>query len=92
METVESLQSYFVEELIQDSQKYVRWRALHRSLTGFLDKPVIDVCQGPNRSSHQRCYIKNGIPKACIRYFLRNFYFLPNDRPSKTMKDVFYFI
>ena len=30
--------------------------------------------------------------KACVRYFLRNFYFPPNDSPSKTMKDVFYFI
>ena len=30
--------------------------------------------------------------KACVRYFLRNFYSLPNDSPSKTMKDVFYFI
>ena len=30
--------------------------------------------------------------KACVRYFLRNFYSSPNDRPSKTMKDVFYFV
>ena len=30
--------------------------------------------------------------KACIRYFLSNFYFSPNDSPSKTMKNVFYFI
>ena len=30
--------------------------------------------------------------KACVRYFLSNFYFLPNDIPSKTMKNVFYFI
>ena len=30
--------------------------------------------------------------KACVHYFLTNFYFLPNDSPSKTMKDVFYFI
>ena len=30
--------------------------------------------------------------KACVRYFLSNFYFLPNDSPSKTMKNVFYFI
>ena len=28
----------------------------------------------------------------CVRYFLRNFYSPPNDRPSKTVKDVFYFI
>ena len=27
--------------------------------------------------------------KACVRYFLRNFYSPPNDRPSKTVKDVF---
>ena len=30
--------------------------------------------------------------KACVCYFLANFHFLPNDNPSKTMKDVFYFI
>ena len=30
--------------------------------------------------------------KAYVRYFLRNFYFSRNDSPSKTMKDVFYFI
>ena len=29
---------------------------------------------------------------ACVRYFLSNFYFSPNDNPSKTMKNVFYFI
>ena len=26
------------------------------------------------------------------RYFLTNFYFSPNDSPSKTIEDVFYFI
>ena len=30
--------------------------------------------------------------KACVRYFLSNFYFSPNDSPSKTMKNVLYFI
>ena len=30
--------------------------------------------------------------KACVRYFLSNFYFSPNDSPSKTMKNAFYFI
>ena len=29
--------------------------------------------------------------KACVRYFLPNFYFSPNDSPSKTMKKVFLF-
>ena len=27
--------------------------------------------------------------KACVRYFLSNFYFSPNDGPSKTMKNIF---
>ena len=30
--------------------------------------------------------------KACVCYFLTNFYFSSNDSPSKTMKDAFYFI
>ena len=30
--------------------------------------------------------------KACVRYFLSNFYFSPNDSPLKTTKNVFYFI
>ena len=30
--------------------------------------------------------------KACVCYFLSNFYFSPNDGPSKTMKNVFDFI
>ena len=30
--------------------------------------------------------------KACVCYFLSNFYFSPNNSPLKTMKNVFYFI
>ena len=30
--------------------------------------------------------------KACVRYFLLNFYLSPNDSPSESMKNVFYFI
>ena len=30
--------------------------------------------------------------KACVHHFLSNFYFSPNGSPSKTMKNVFYFI
>ena len=55
----------------------------------------------------QKCYIYNGgafifypviriidadTIKACVRYFLSNFYFSPNGNPSKTIKNVFYFI
>ena len=30
--------------------------------------------------------------KACVRYFYQTFIFSPNDSPSKTMKNAFYFI
>ena len=30
--------------------------------------------------------------KACVCYFISNFYFSLNDSPSKTIKNVFYFI
>ena len=30
--------------------------------------------------------------KACVRYFLSNFYFSPNNSPSKTVKNIFHFI
>ena len=33
-----------------------------------------------------------GVLKACVRYFLTNFYLSPKDSPSKTTKDIFYFI
>ena len=33
-----------------------------------------------------------GYFKACVSYFLSNFYFSPNDSPSKIMKNLFYFI
>ena len=30
--------------------------------------------------------------KVCVRYFLSNLYFSPNDSPLETTKNVFYFI
>ena len=30
--------------------------------------------------------------KGCVRNFLTNFYFSPNDSPSKTMKDVLFYL
>ena len=35
---------------------------------------------------------ENVILKAYAHYFLSNFYFSPNESPSKTMKNVFYII
>ena len=50
-------------------------------------------------SSMEKLYRKHAIKtsaiapfKVCVYYFLTNFYFSPNDSPSKTMEDVFYFI
>ena len=40
-----------------------------------------------NKVAGQACSFK-----ACVRYFLINFYFSPNDSPSQTMKDVFHLI
>ena len=45
---------------------------------------------------HERCLRiicndKTSPFKACLRYFLSNFYFLPNESPSKNMKNVFLF-
>ena len=35
---------------------------------------------------------RDALVKTCVRYFLTNFYFSPNDSTSKIMEDVFYFI
>ena len=40
------------------------------------------------RTKSWPCYII----KACVHYFLSNLYLSLNDSPSKTMKNVFYFI
>ena len=37
-------------------------------------------------------FFAENLLKACVSYFLSNFYFSPNNSPSKTMKNVFYFI
>ena len=44
--------------------------------------------------SHKRVHFSRNdcIFKACVRYFLSNFDFSLNDSPSKSMKNVFYFI
>ena len=51
-----------------------------------------------NKMKKQRCTIKvkfkretASIVKACIHYFYQIFIFSPNDRPSRTIKNVFSF-
>ena len=43
------------------------------------------------KESSKRIFLLGNF-KACVCYFLTNFYFPLNDSPWKTMKDVFYFI
>ena len=45
----------------------------------------VDICI----CIHNVWLFNNIIIKACVRYFLSNFYFSPNDIPSKAMKNVF---
>ena len=54
----------------------------------FLTKPQSQ--QEKSKLAFHR--FKNYVLKACVLYFLSNFYFSPNDSPSKTMKNAFYFI
>ena len=39
-----------------------------------------------------KCSLTISLFKACVRDFYQIFIFLPNDNPSKTMKNAFYFI
>ena len=50
--------------------------------------------KGNNQNNYFKQVIstKFAIFKACVCYFLSNFYFSPNDSPSTAMKNVFYFI
>ena len=58
------------------------WKILTR-------KDFVDAMKEYYKST-QNLTLKN--LKACVHYFLSNFYFLPNGSPPQTMKNVFYFI
>ena len=49
------------------------------------------MLQTHNMAWHNFWSLFFNIVKSWVSYFLRNFYFSPNDSNSKTMKDVFYF-
>ena len=40
-----------------------------------------------NTAQKNKCFVK-----ACVRYFHQIYTFSPNDSPSETMKNAFYFI
>ena len=50
------------------------------------------ICLLENVILRMTLFVKTVVRIACVHYFLSNFYFSPNDSPSKTMKNVFYFI
>ena len=58
----------------------------------FLVKIILTLSYG--QASVARSFsVDNTVIKACVRYFFIKFlFFLPNESPSKTMKNVFYFI
>ena len=58
----------------------------------FLKALTLFLAIQQSQSKHSRLVLQKNFFKACVRYFLTNFYLSPNDSPSKTMKDVFYFI
>ena len=60
---------------------------------GFLERPVIRSknCHTTKMSEYANYHLQP-IFKACAPYFSTNFYLSSHDSPSKTMKDVFYFI
>ena len=54
----------------------------------WVNTKVCSVTSEPIRVIADACRRIN----AWVRYFLSNFHFLSNDRPSKTMKNVLYFL
>ena len=61
-------------------------------LSSTKNKCVVKSAKGCRMSCLTRRAWKCFLFKACACCFLSNFYFQPNDSPSKTMKNVFYFI
>ena len=66
------------------------------SKRNFLDEFFVEhlrtTAPKSNRSFKPYLQTSTELPiKACARYFSSNFYFSPNDSPSKTMKNIFLF-
>ena len=63
------------------------------SSLSFVDCEQVNICCVATEITWQRLTTEhrenNILLKAGVRYFLSNFYFSPNDSPSKTMKHVF---
>ena len=54
---------------------------------------VIKLCYKPyTKGENENKYSFPLNVKACVRYFLSNFYFSPTDSPSETLKNALYLI
>ena len=70
-------------------------RIFHKKVSkGFNSKKIDFFIDFSNKSERERneLLIERNIFKACVRYFLSDFYFSSNDNPLKTMKNAFSFI
>ena len=79
------------EDYIAEASKQLNNESVYKSVK-FKDKILQDLVEKSNgifKGLKQKGKITEKRLKACVRYFLSNFYFSPNDSPSKTMKDFF---
>ena len=66
-------------------------RIFHKKVSKGFNSKKIDFSNKSERERNE-LLIERNIFKACVRYFLSDFYFSSNDNPLKTMKNVFSFI
>ena len=81
--TIENLKNRIDVRLLSNEKDYLKWTSQPNYMSQKIyDNDLATICKSEVTLTL----------KACVRYFLLNFYFSPNDSPSKTMKNVFYFI
>ena len=81
-------------------KKSVYWKSEKSRITEVINKPIIykffkDFTNHIKKTNRAVVFSSKPFPnilKACVRYFYQIFISSPNDSPSKTMKNVFYFI
>ena len=62
-----------------------------REKIGIISDTLLPHCQN-KKDLHCHQYKSLLLVKACVHYFYQIFIYSSNDSPSKTMKNVFYFI
>ena len=80
--------SQYLKNTINNLKKPDIWKI---QLT-IANKIISSIGNDEERAMHLKSDKIEIMIKACVRYFLSNFYFSPIDSSSKNMKNVFYFI